>query len=272
MIITRALTIACLLLPIGTTALYGQQLPLTGFSNPNTEGAEYIDSTEAPMDSGAKHAGSVSQPLRVLFIGNSLIFVNDTPRLFSFIAANGLHRRVVVGLEALGGGTFEQFWNWDKVHNAIVNKKWDFVVLTAAAPFPQPGQSLDTNAVYPYVRNFEREVRAQHAQLIGIPTYKIPFLGPRLQGQIDTVVATLTRRGTKLAPVPEAWDAVQRTDSSINLYAPDFIHPSPDGSYLIALLLYRTMTQQSPLGLLHPAEISDHNAATLQKIAATAHQ
>ena len=52
-----------------------------------------------------------------------------------------------------------------------------------------------------------------------------------------------------LFPVGEAWLAAQRLDPSIPLYAFDGLHPSGEGSYLAALVMYATLYAKSPIGL-----------------------
>jgi hypothetical protein len=78
-----------------------------------------------------------------------------------------------------------------------------------------------------------------------------------------------------LLPVGEAWLATQRIDPSVPLYAFDGLHPSAEGSYLAALVMYAVLYAKSPTGL--PATlrlrsgatyaVSPHAAAVLQSAA-----
>jgi hypothetical protein len=52
-----------------------------------------------------------------------------------------------------------------------------------------------------------------------------------------------------LFPVGEAWLAAMRRDPSVPLYAFDGLHPSGEGSYLAALVMYATLYDKSPVGL-----------------------
>src|SRR5688500_5029413 len=52
-----------------------------------------------------------------------------------------------------------------------------------------------------------------------------------------------------LFPVAAAWLAAWRRDPTLVLYAPDGLHPSVEGSYLAALVIYGVLYDRSPIGL-----------------------
>lgn len=54
------------------------------------------------------------------------------------------------------------------------------------------------------------------------------------------------RRLSKLAPIGNAWAAVRRRHSGIELFQPDGYHPTLAGSYLSALVLYEAIYGRSP--------------------------
>ena len=80
-----------------------------------------------------------------------------------------------------------------------------------------------------------------------------------------------------LLPVGQAWLDAWSRDSDLALYGPDDFHPSVEGSYLAALVIYSRLSGRSPVGL--PArlalpggrvlEISSGTAALLQETAAS---
>jgi hypothetical protein len=82
-------------------------------------------------------------------------------------------------------------------------------------------------------------------------------------------------RGVVL-PVGQAWLDAWARDSGLSLYGPDDFHPSVEGSYLAALVIYARLSGRSPVGL--PArfalatgglvEIAPRTAALLQETAA----
>jgi len=64
-----------------------------------------------------------------------------------------------------------------------------------------------------------------------------------------------------LFPVGEAWLAAQQIDASVPLYAFDGLHPSAEGSYLAAVVMYAILYHKSPVGL--PATLRLRNGAIL---------
>jgi hypothetical protein len=71
-----------------------------------------------------------------------------------------------------------------------------------------------------------------------------------------------------LFPVGEAWLAAWRRSASLELYAPDGLHPSAYGSYVGALVITSMLLDRSPIGM--PARVSLRNGATLTIPAADA--
>lgn len=55
--------------------------------------------------------------------------------------------------------------------------------------------------------------------------------------------------GGLLLPVGEAWRAAWTRDPKAELYSADGFHPTAEGSYLAALVMYEALYRQSPLGL-----------------------
>ena len=70
-----------------------------------------------------------AEPLRVLFIGNSLTAWNDLPNLFASLAQAGGHERPVARTIAVGGFSLEDHWNQGDAQKGIATGRWDFVVL-----------------------------------------------------------------------------------------------------------------------------------------------
>ena len=52
-----------------------------------------------------------------------------------------------------------------------------------------------------------------------------------------------------VAPIGQAWDLARARDPTLTLHAADGNHSAPAGAFLAALMLYATITGQSPLDL-----------------------
>lgn len=247
----------------------------------------YMDSVGAP-------AGATdTTPLRVLFIGNSLTYYHEMPRIFMSLAAAGERRRVVVGLVSWPGLSVEQITGLTDVNGVVKRFPWSYIVLQQK---PQPSMiegyrvylqgmpmsswTIDDNVEI--VKHFLQADADSHAHVALWDQYYMPDLGHAGQQVIDSLVGGAARAtGVPYIPVGAVWDRVGRTDSATwyHLYqswvpgkAISNYHPSFLGSYLVALAIYQTITGRSPVGLPNTIEgvRLPHSVGTLTIPAATA--
>jgi len=182
--------------------------------------------------------------LRVLFIGNSLTFANNLPAMVSAI---GHQQGVTIECETVA---FPDFSLGDHVQRgdavrAIARGGWSFVVLQQG-PSALAESRVQLRAS---VRTLDRAVRRAGAKTA---LYMVWPAANRL-GDFDRVresyaVATADVQGL-LLPAGEAWRAAWRRDPTLALYGSDGVHPTPLGTYLAALVVYRKLTERSPVGL-----------------------
>jgi len=183
--------------------------------------------------------------VHVLFVGNSLTYVNDLPAILEAMADSGHQRLLETRAVARPDFSLEDHWNDGDARAAIAKGGWNVVVLQ------QGPSSLETSRalLIDYVRRFDdpiRQVGARTALYQVWPTSDRAADFPRANESYRLAADAV--HGI-LFPVGEAWLAAQRIDPSIPLYAFDGLHPSPEGSYLAALVMYATLYSRSPLGL-----------------------
>ena len=222
----------------------------------------YLDSTEAPGAVGAHRL----PPLRVLFVGNSLTYYNEMPRMFSRMAAPALHRRVVVGLVSIPAATLFELWEMTDLRQVIAHLPWDYIVVQC-----RPQASRLREAFTQYATVFAQAAARRHAQVAVWTEYGAANGEP---GMFDPdLMAAAAAAHARFIPVAAAWGAVKQRDIELHseLINGDG-HPSVFGSYLIALLTYHVLTGHSPVGL--PAAVGRDtipaaDALRLQRIAET---
>src|SRR5580765_739672 len=79
--------------------------------------------------SGAQ-AGAANQPkLRVLFVGNSLTYVNDLPAVVAGLGAASKLPDVEYRMLAPGGWSIEDHWTIGDAPQVLASGRWDAVVL-----------------------------------------------------------------------------------------------------------------------------------------------
>ena len=84
---------------------------------------------EVPAEAGAAGEADTRPPLHVLFIGNSLTYVNDLPAVFAALAEAAGRARPFVRAVTGPGLSLEDQWNRGDAQKAIAVGGWDYVVL-----------------------------------------------------------------------------------------------------------------------------------------------
>ena len=202
-------------------------------------------------------------PTRILFIGNSYTFVNDgIDKQLAGLAPSAETERI-----ALGGYTLERHWSDGNALQKIREGKWDYVVLQEQSQTP----IINQQKFLQYARMFDSEIRCSGARTILLMTWERP--DSRNWGvTTDGLAAAFTAIGkelkAKVAPAGLAFARSLRAKPELTLCTPDG-HPTVEGTYLAACVLYRTIFDLSPVGNPYSDEnISGKTRTFLQQIAA----
>jgi hypothetical protein len=217
--------------------------------------------------SEAEPAAAPSPGGGILFIGNSLTTTNNLPAMIEMLARQSGGPPVVTRTIAEGGFSLEDHWNRGVAQRVIAEGGWSVVVLQQG-PSALPESQANLRE---YVQRFDTVIRSAGAR----PALYMVWPESEREAVFDDVVASYTRAAQAvnglLYPVGEAWRIAWRRDSRLSLYGPDGFHPSPNGTYLAALVMYQQISGRSVAGL--PSPISSIDPATvrvLQEAAAEA--
>jgi hypothetical protein len=214
----------------------------------------------------------------ILFVGNSLTYVNDLPFIVESLADSvpGLPpaQRLSPAMTAFPDYALYDHWNDGTAVRAIDQGKWSVVVLQ------QGSSALDESRVLlrDWTKKFDVKIKATGGRTA---MYAVWPLASR-QFDFDRVNESYTLAAADvngmLFPVGEAWRAAWRRDANLALYASDGLHPSVRGSYVAALVIASMLLDRSPIGM--PARLSlrtgvvisipADDAAILQQAAAEA--
>ncbi|MBI3823608.1 MAG: SGNH/GDSL hydrolase family protein [Planctomycetes bacterium] len=217
-----------------------------------------LSSTAQPQ--GDKSKGEI----HVLFIGNSLTYGNDLPKMIAELAEAGKQRPMRHERETPGGCTFEKHWKDGKALAKIQSRKWDFVVLQDQSQAPL--QKKD--AMFDYGKKFDAEIKKHGAKTILYQTWALQNK-PDDQPAISKAYLDLSKElKSGIAPVGNAWDAALKADKKLVLHTNDKKHPNITGTYLAACVFYATIYGKSPEGLPERlGKLTDEEARRLQAIA-----
>lgn len=212
--------------------------------------------------------------LRVLFLGNSLTYVNDLPTTFSELARSGGHK-MEVAMIAVGSAALSDFVSSSDLSEALTTRQWDYVVLQEQSQLPSI-EYWRVNEMYPAARVLVRQVRENNAQPVffetwahrngfpenGMPNYE------SMQYEIDMGYQRIANElDVPIAHVGMTWFRALQLNPELRLWQEDGNHPSEMGTYLAACVFYVTFFHESPVGLSYRGSISEETAGQLQEAA-----
>ena len=216
----------------------------------------------APLPAGGVH---------VLFVGNSLTYVNDLPNT---VAALGASVHDTIRVAASTGANFALIDHLTGGSDALAQLKlggWNYVILqqgSSTLPVNRDSLTLWTQMFDPYIK----AAGAKTALYMVWPTSdRVSFFDDcRLSYQ----TAAQAVNGVFM-PAGEAWVQAWQVDPSLNLYASDGLHPTPLGTYLAALVIYERITGHDARSLPSHAIVAGTDlglsTAKVQQMQAAAH-
>ena len=198
---------------------------------------------------------------RLLFIGNSLTYATDLPKLVESLArAKGV--RVKAEMVAFPDHSLEDHWQRGDALRAIKRGGWSLVVLQQGPSAMPDSQVL----LREYVKRFDAEIRKTGAKTALYMVWPSRARTQDFDGVSASYSAAARDVGALLFPVGAAWRAAWKHDPSLALYSPDGLHPSREGTYLAALVMVTRAFGLDPKGLPAPG-IKKEIAEILQSVA-----
>ena len=184
------------------------------------------------------------KPIRVLFIGNSLTFFNDLPAVVQSIAAS-LKVRLEYQSCTMGGANLEDHWRHGKCKQMLDSAHWDYVVLQQG-PSSLPASRVDLRK---WTATWNTEIRKHSAKpaLYMVWPFKDQKNGFR-DVSLSYGLAATDVNGLFLA-AGDAWFRLIESKSHIQLYSPDDLHPTREGSVLAALVIAGRLTGKPLKGI-----------------------
>jgi hypothetical protein len=199
--------------------------------------------------------GNHASRIRVLFIGNSFVYFHNMPAVLEAISNRSIVPRVVTKMVVSGGARLKDNWQEGAALSEIRKGGWDYVVLNEQSSLGdvlivnQQTQIADPAHFWQYANLFDKEIRKTGAKTVILMTWTDKNAPLRSQQALDFAFVKFARAsGAILAPVSLAWQRIRDREPGLNLYSKDDHHPSAEGSYLEACVLYATLTGQSPVG------------------------
>lgn len=187
-----------------------------------------IDESLAPLPSGGTH---------VLFIGNSLTYVNDLPGTLSALALT-TGDTIRAASVALPDYALVDHLQHGGAMQAIASGSWQFVVLQ------QGPSSLQVNrdSLIEMSRLFDVAIRRNGARTALFSVWPQTVNATTFPRAIESYRLAAVAVGGVYLPVGAAWQTALTEDATLPLYSGDGLHPSELGTYLAALVMYERFT------------------------------
>jgi hypothetical protein len=173
------------------------------------------------------------QPLRVLFVGNSLTAANDLPAEVARLAGAGgrpLAYRTIV----YAGFSLEDHWNAGDARAAVATRGFDMVVMQQG-PSALPESQVELRK---WATTWAEAARTAGARLALWTVWPESYRVAALPDVIRSYRSAAQAAGADLYPAGEAWLYAWQCRPALRLYSRDGFHPSPLGTYAAALAVY----------------------------------
>jgi hypothetical protein len=183
--------------------------------------------------------------LRVLFIGNSLTYVNDLPAMVQELGKQD-GKTITCTTIALPDYSLEDHWDDGKAEAAIEEGHYDFVIMQQGPSALPESQVL----LAEYAKRFAevcKKYKAKPALYMVWPSKSRSF---DRDGVITSYTKAAAATGSLLCPAGLGWKYAWQTDPSLPLYGADNFHPSVMGTVLAALTVYGAITGKMDFGFI----------------------
>jgi len=213
---------------------------------------------------------------KVLFIGNSLTYFYDMPSMF-FELSKAAGQYILVDQSTAGGTTLADHSGSSYTLSKIYELKWDYVVLQGSSywvAFPD-----QHSVILPYIRELHDTIKEScpETQVIffmdwamknGVTWGDTTYTYTEFQKMIyDGTLILADSLNMIVAPIGWAWNTVVHERPEIELFEPDFGHPSLKGSYLQACVYFSTIFQDSLAENPYIRSLSEDEAFYFQDVA-----
>ncbi|MFN7934236.1 MAG: SGNH/GDSL hydrolase family protein [Bryobacteraceae bacterium] len=199
----------------------------------------------------------MQQALAILFLGNSLTYTNDLPKIFTESSPVKVYAESVTA----PGATLQILYEQTEALHKLRSRKWDYVVLQEQGSLGiasvNGARAVNTpNAFFGWSRIWDSEIRAAGAKTVFFHNWTRK-INPEDRPYVDYAFFEIAKQ-LKAANVPVglAWARMPQDP----LYVPDNLHPTIAGSYLTACVfteaLFRKPCINPPQGMTE--EVARH--------------
>ena len=236
----------------------------------------------------SSYSDSAKNISSIMLIGNSFFYYNnslhnhlgdlydadpdlDTPR----------RRSITINGSSLSWHDVESYLSNEEIGSFKINsdtnvyepyEKLDIDVVIMMDCSLCPINDSRKDSFHRYVKKHSETIRSKGIEPILFMTW--PYKNkPEMQQQLEKEFFKASKLNKlRMVPAGQAFSYINQNFPDINLYTEDLRHPSKEGTYLAALMIFTTLSNKSPIGNTYKMGIDSEVAETLQEVAWFTHQ
>ena len=185
------------------------------------------------------NADPVAPHRRVLFVGNSLTYVNDLPATVGAIGRSVGDTMVISAETAPNLALIDHLTGGSDAVRQLRSNRWDYVVLQQG---PTSSADVYRDSLVLWTRMFDSLVRKAGGRTALFMTWPATSQGDVWAGVRTSYHLAARAVDGVFLPAGEAWRIALSRYPGLPLYDTDGFHPSPMGSYLAALEIYERLS------------------------------
>ncbi|AWX46323.1 hypothetical protein HME9304_03356 [Flagellimonas maritima] len=189
-----------------------------------------------PQDFPINLPPKISKGLKVLFIGNSLTYSNNLPKLVKKeIRSKGINLKTE--MIAYPNYAIEDHWNDGKVQKLIAKNHYDFVIIQQGPSSQEEGR----NMLLSYGKKLKQLCESKNSQLVYFMVWPSRTYYHTFDDVITNHREAALKNGALLSSVGEEWKGYFDGTGDYSYYAKDGFHPSIKGSKVAAKIISQTL-------------------------------
>ncbi len=207
-----------------------------------------------------------SAAVRLLFVGNSLTYVNDLPSLVGQMAVAAGFEAPVILSRAFPDFSLDDHWADGTARTDLATGHYTFVIMQ------QGPSTLDASGVQLTQSAVQWSTLARANGTVPALFVVWPPSDGNLDAGIHNYESAAAAAQARVFPAAEAWKEAWAEDPSMPLYSKDGFHPSVHGSWLSALVIASMVFDRPPAAFpnLFAGQITDGQEVVLRAAAARA--
>ena len=179
-----------------------------------------------------------SKTYNLLFVGTSLTYTNNLPKLVKEVAKQkGMDLKVK--MIASPNYALVDHWNEGKVQKLINSKKYDFVIIQQGPSSQEEGRRM----LLEDGKNFASLCKSNGAKLCYFMVWPSVSRNYTMDEVIKNHRDAATTNNAILLPVGEVWKAHMDSTGRFDYYGHDGFHPSLKGSQVAAETIVQYLSQ-----------------------------